>query len=498
MNKIRRMLAALAGICLSASMLTGLCSTVNAVQWTEQFDINGDGEFDIIDIIRMTKYLHNGSDEWDWDFRYDLADVDKDGEIDVFDLSRLSWELVTSDDTEEIVVDYTAKNLSADFEGETVAQIRPENLDKDMLLGQTKFALDLLRNTVEKEENAGTNVLVSPWSVSQALGMTANGAAGDTRSEMESVLGGSMETLNPSFYTFRTTAPDNKDAKLSIANSIWMREGFPVRDSFLQTNADFYGADAFRAPFDATTVKDVNDWVNQKTDKMIPNILNKIEDRDKMILVNAVAFDAKWADPYKEYEVSDGTFTAADGTKQDAKMMHKEMHSYLKDDHAIGFMNRYKSHYAFAALLPEEGMTPEEYLAGLTPERLQKTLSEPVQYSGGVNTRLPQFEYAFDDVINDQLQTMGMNHAFGHDADFSGITDDPDGLFIGSVLHKTYINVTPAGTRAAAVTAVMLAGEAMPVEPPINITLDRPFVYAIIDTNNNLPVFIGTVNSIKS
>ena len=123
MNKIRRMLAALTGICLSASMLTGLCSTVNAVQWTEQFDINGDGEFDIIDIIRMTKYLHNGSDEWDWDFRYDLADVDKDGEIDVFDLSRLSWELVTPDDTEEIVVDYTAKNLSADFEGETVAQL---------------------------------------------------------------------------------------------------------------------------------------------------------------------------------------------------------------------------------------------------------------------------------------------------------------------------------------------------------------------------------------
>jgi serpin B len=197
--------------------------------------------------------------------------------------------------------------------------------------------------------------------------------------------------------------------------------------------------------------------------------------------------------------VSDGTFTAADGTKQDAKMMHKEMHSYLKDDHAIGFMNRYKSHYAFAALLPEEGMTPEEYLAGLTPERLFKSLSEPVRSKNEVITGLPKFKYEFHSPLNDALINAGMQKAFQiKEADFSGMTDDPAGLYLSKVLHKTFIEVTPFGTRAGAGTFVDWAAGCIPDPEPKRIILSRPFVYLIFDMQTKLPLFIGTVNSIPN
>ena len=399
MKKIKRIIATLAGLCLAGSMLTGLANPVSAVDWDDGYDINFDGEFDLLDIVSLSKWIHQDGRHW---LRMELCDLNQDNQVDIFDLALLKQKLLKHGiDPEVIEVVYTAKQLSAGYVGADVDALPKEELDQKMLIGQTKFAIDLLRNTVNKEEMQGKNVLVSPYSVSQALGMTANGAKGDTLSEMEAMLGGSMDTLNHSFYTFRTSAPDTKDAKLSTANSIWMRDGFSVRDEFLQTNADYYGADAFNAPFDASTVKDINGWVNQKTDQMIPSILYKIDASNMMYLINAVAFDAKWQNPYEEYQVSDSKFTAADGTEQDVKMMSEEIHRYLKDDHAIGFMKYYKSHYAFAALLPEEGMTPEQYLADLTPERLQKTLTEPVGYSGGVYTALPQFKYAFSDFLND-------------------------------------------------------------------------------------------------
>ena len=154
------------------------------------------------------------------------------------------------------------------------------------------FALRLYRESYD-----GNNTLLSPLSVFVALAMTANGANGNTKTQMESVLGMTVPNLNAFCALYLNSLTGNDDVKLALANSIWLRdiENFAVKEAFLQTNADFFGAGAFRAPFNATTVKDVNQWVKDHTDGMIDKIVDGFTSQDMMLLINALVFDAKWA-----------------------------------------------------------------------------------------------------------------------------------------------------------------------------------------------------------
>ena len=456
-------------------------------------DLNGDGKTDIMDVIRLNKALLGV--EKLTDAQNTAADLDNDGKMTSNDALALLKKILGT--VKQDPVEYTV-NLSASYTAQDSYKVR---IDEKTILGQTKFALDLLRKTAK----AGENTLVSPYSVSQALGMTANGAEGATLEEMETVLGGPMDTLNPAFYTMRSNMSTNDFVKLSTANSIWVKNGYPVRSDFLQKNADFYDADAFAAPFNESTKDDINHWVNEKTDHMVPQILDKIPEGVRMYLINAVAFDAKWEKQYQENKVRDDKFTAADGKKQDVKMLYSDEYFYLADAHATGFMKNYEGgQFGFAALLPEKGMTPEAYLESLTPEALHQMLAEPENTK--VKTVMPEFSYDFGTLLNDPLKKMGMNTAFDEErADFSGMTDfsaDTDEmlrLYISRVIHKTHIEVSPVGTRAGAAAAVEMMTECAtaPQEPPKEVVLDRPFVYMIVDKNTSLPIFIGTLNSVS-
>ena len=385
-------------------------------------------------------------------------------------------------------------NLTADIQPQTVSAAEPDEL---FCTGQTAFALSLLQETVSEE-----NLLLSPYSVMQALAMTANGADGETRTQMEQVLGGlPMETLNPYLYTMRSQQPNTEHYKLLTANSVWIRndaERIRVKPDFLQTNADYYGADAYNAPFDNSTVSDINQWCSDHTDGMIPELLNRIEDEAVMYLINAVLFDSKWARPYTS-EPRDCNFTAQNGTNQTAQMMYSDEHLYLEDANATGFMKRYEGgQYAFAALLPEEGMSAADYIAGLTAESLRDTLTNP--QSCEVRAGLPAFSYDYDTELSDALKAMGMPLAFTDSADFTRMADtESDSLYISGVLHKTHIDVNTEGTRAAAVTAVeVYTSEAIATEEPKYVILDRPFLYMILDTETCLPIFVGVLNEIPS
>ena len=160
----------------------------------------------------------------------------------------------------------------------------------------TDFAVRLFRSSQED----GENTLISPLSVLYALALTANGAEGETLKEMESVIGIDKEMLNFYLYDYLKNLPQDDKNKLSLANSIWFTddERFTVNKDFLQTNADYYGADIYKAPFNSQTCKDINNWVNKKTDKMIPEILDKIPSEAVMYLVNALAFEAEWEEIY--------------------------------------------------------------------------------------------------------------------------------------------------------------------------------------------------------
>ena len=160
----------------------------------------------------------------------------------------------------------------------------------------TDFAIRLFKAS----EESGKNTLISPLSVLCALAMTANGAEEETLAQMEEVLGMTTEELNLYLYSYMQNLPQGEKYKLSLANSIWFTEDerFTVNQDFLQTNANYYGADIYKAPFDNQTLKDINNWVKQNTDEMIPEILDKIPDEAIMYLVNALAFEAEWMEIY--------------------------------------------------------------------------------------------------------------------------------------------------------------------------------------------------------
>ena len=290
---------------------------------------------------------------------------------------------------------------------------------------------------------------------------------------------------------------------MSLANSIWFKDdpNFAVEQSFLQTNADYYGAGAYKAAFDEGTRNDINNWVKEHTDGMIPEIIDDIPDEAIMYLVNALAFDAKWADEYEEHQIREGRFTMEDGTRQDVDMMHSEEYTYLEDDLATGFIKYYKDRkYAFVAMLPNEGVSVSQYVDSLTGEHLRELLNNPQDLT--VFASIPKFETEYDIEMSEVLQEMGMTEAFDwRVADFSRLgTYNVDGMniCINRVLHKTFISVTEQGTRAGAATAVeMVAEGAMEIVEFKEVALDRPFVYMLIDCETNLPFFIGTMMNVN-
>ena len=362
-------------------------------------------------------------------------------------------------------------------------------------LAATDFAVELLQST-----DSGGNILLSPVSVLSALAMTANGASGETKSQMEAVLGLPTEELNTYLQAYADFLPADKHARCSLANSVWFRDDadhLTVEQAFLDVCADYYGADLFQAPFDNSTLKDLNAWVSDRTDGMIPAILDRIPDSAMVYLVNALAFGGQWASVYRENQIHEGSFTTEDGTEQSAQMMYSQEFAYLEDDLATGFLKYYEGGtYAFAALLPNEGVTLEDYIASLTGEGLRSTLTSAQPEA--VETAIPQFTAQYSTELSGILAELGMADAFDASAaDFSAMGSSPDGpLYISRVLHKTFLALDAQGTRAGAATVV--EADAGASAPGRTVYLDRPFLYLLVDCEANLPLFIGAVRSLEN
>ena len=386
-----------------------------------------------------------------------------------------------------------AADLMAGISGKTV---QGKNADAKFIGNTADFSLALFKKTISQEKNS----LISPLSVLLALAMTANGADSQTLSEMERVLGRDigLEELNEYLYSYVRNLPNEKKSKLTVANSIWFREDenrLTVEKDFLQKNADYYNAAAYKSPFDGQTLKDINSWVKENTDGMIDKILDQIEDDTIMYLINAVAFDAEWETVYNIANISEGSFTAIGGSTQKAEFMHSEENIYLDDGRATGFIKPYAGNkYSFVALLPNEDIAIGDYIDMLSGEGFLQTINGAV--TTAVSAALPKFSYDYKIQMNAALKAMGMPQAFSPlQADFSKLGKSTRGnIFIGEVLHKTFIQVDELGTRAGAVTKVEMQDEAY-IETKV-VVLNRPFVYAIIDNASKLPVFIGTVMEI--
>ena len=502
MKKLNRIAAALTACILTGSMLATVsvsAEDTNTEEKTYEYgDVNLDEQIDVSDAVLLARFAAEDKEAIITDKGKVLADVNRDGNL-------------TSEDTVQIL-EYIAKkrsqlgvqqshseyktvNLMQDIEA---TEVKGKAVDAAFIGSQYTLAANLLKETAQ-ENTDRKNLLISPLSVSIALSMTANGAKEQTLTEMEKVLGGDLkiDDLNAYYANVLNTLPNSEHASLYPANSIWIRdaERISVPKEFLQTNADYYGADAFKAPFNQDTVNDINAWVNENTHEMIPKLLERVPDENTfMYLINALAFEADWADAYNENQIGKSEFTPYGGDPFETDMLYGHENTYLEDEYATGFIKYYKDNkYSFAAILPKESehVTIEDYIGMMTAESLQSLLEGAK--SCKVETMMPKFKYSYNTSLAKALQKIGMPTAFDdRAANFTGLNAG-DG-YIGDVLHKTFIQVDEAGTKAGAVTAVVMTEKSsFDPEKPKYVMLDRPFIFMILDEEHDLPVFIGYV-----
>ncbi len=357
------------------------------------------------------------------------------------------------------------------------------------------FSLTLLR-----ESYAGQDILISPLSIVSALGMTANGANGKTLTEMEQVLNADIQGLNDYLKAYTAYLPSSEKYKVSLANSIWFKddESLTVNKDFLQTNKDYYNADIYKAPFNERTKNAINNWVKDKTGGMIEKLLEEVPPEDAvMYLINALSFDAEWENIYKDTQIRAGEFTLESGEKQTGEFMSSSEFVYLENEAVTGFMKPYKDNkYAFVALLPRENVSMADLLGSLNAKGVMDLIKN--KKNEEVYVKIPKFSAEYSALLNDSLQKLGMKDAFDvGKADFTGLGNSADGnIFISRVIHKTKIDVDEKGTKAGAVTAVVMeCGSAPMIEEPKKVFLDRPFFYMLVDTDQNLPLFMGSLMS---
>ncbi len=372
-----------------------------------------------------------------------------------------------------------------------------KSLGKNFITPAADFSIKLFQQSVEKDKNS----MISPLSVMLALSMTANGAKNETLAEMEKTLGGKndISKLNQYLYSLSEgLASDDEKCKLSIANSIWFRdEDLTVNDDFLETNAKYYDSAIYKLKFDDKAKDTINAWVYNNTDGMIDKIIDGINPDAAVYLINAIAFDSDWEKIYKETSVYDGYFTDLNGDTKTVSMMNSEEYRYIDDGKATGFIKPYAGgKFSFVALLPNEGTSVDDYIASMTGDGFVEMVRDAEWDT--VITTMPKFKSEYGLVMNDALNNLGIKQAFDDsEADFTGMARSPRGnIFINQVIHKTFIEVNERGTKASAVTAVEMTDECVSEELKY-VILDRPFVYAIVDNDTNLPIFIGTVLEVE-
>ena len=404
--------------------------------------------------------------------------------------AKVSQASAGSVETEDLSSGYVHKSLEED-----------EPCPLEIRRALARLSLDMFQKTAIYGENK--NVLISPDSLMVSLAMVENGAKGKTLEEIQNATSGvSSNDFNEALAALNDRLMSAEVPVFTSANSIWVKGGsMKVRDDFVQKNKELHDASLFAAPFDGSTVKDMNEWIAENTNGKIKDAVNGLEPHDVMVLINAVAFDGKWKDPFEEGQLNKkGSFTTEDGKKQKCTMMNDSEDVFIELNGGTGFVKPYKGEETvFVGILPPEGMSLDDYIARLNGDDFLDAWDNRDRCAV-VDLSIPKFEYEYEQDMNNVLQDLGIKTAFSQEADFTGINEPVPHippLSINKVFHKAHITVDEDGTKAEAATITSLRYMARPRQNVKTVKLDRPFVYAIVDVNTGMPLFIGAVRTMK-
>lgn len=361
------------------------------------------------------------------------------------------------------------------------------------------FGLELFGKVLEMPE-APKNIMISPVSVAVALGMTYNGAEGETKTAFEETLGFkgySREEIN-TIHQALIKHLLNADPKviMEIANSIWYRRGFYVLQDFIDLNKTFYDAEVNDLDFaDPLSVNIINNWCALKTHDKIKDVLDEIGPDAVMYLINAIYFNGTWTYQFDESNTFTGNFLREDQTVSDASfmMLQTDLPFYSNDLFSAIDLPYGNEKFSMSILLPETGKTTDDVVAQLSKENFTSWMGSFEKKE--VVVTIPKFKFGYKELLNSPLIEMGLGKAFSDFADFTGI--NPEGnLLISRVIHQSFIDINEKGTEAAAVTVVEIeVSSAGPGDGIIHFTADHPFLFAIREKTSNAILFIGRVGN---
>ena len=391
-----------------------------------------------------------------------------------------------------------AHALTSNAEVITVAH---QAIDQDHTDALADFSYDMLRYTADMTQE---DILVSPLSAWLVLTMTGQGANGETKDDFawfsKRLDANGQATLAAWLmnYLEDTYGADNEAVQVGVTNSVWVDDALEVEESFLDTAKAFYRAQIMQQDLQASNaLKNVNDWISDATKERIQDMLEQIDPSAVMLLINALTLDAQWQAEFDFANTFEDTFYVSDDTTVTKDFMHRRMNNgtYLSWDGGEGVVLPYRgNNMAMIALLPNEDSTYQDVLDDLSSAWLRDLQENRTVAT--IQLSMPKFKMESSLNLNEVCQKMGLEHAFdANSADFSGIGQAKSGqnIFISRVLQNCMLEVGEEGTKAAAATVVeMRVGSAF-IDPSkiVHLTLDRPFVYLIVDTETQIPLFTG-------
>lgn len=365
----------------------------------------------------------------------------------------------------------------------------------DIIQTSNDFSDRIFKRVVS--EKPDENVFISPFSISAALSMTLNGAAGDTQTEIKEVLGIddlTEDEINEAYKELVTLLLDmDNRVDLRIANSNWYKNLLTINPSFQDILKEYYDAEVNGVDFTDPDVKnEINGWIEDKTNGKIKNMIDKIPSNVLMYLINAIYFKADWKYEFDKSKTEEKPFYLDNGKTVDTEMMYAKsikLRYRTHNDYAFVELPYGNGQFNMTVLLPLQDKGINEVLEEFSVEDLNAALEDTSSYTAGVY--LPKFKINYKQKLNDILIDMGMGKAFSDDADFSNLFQEGVSAKISSVLHQSFLEVNEVGTEAAAATVVTIIETSInPSQPPV-ININRPFAFFIRERHSNAILFAG-------
>ena len=365
---------------------------------------------------------------------------------------------------------------------------------KAFIANTNEFALDFFRSIAGNEVEE--NYMVSPVSLSMALGMVHNGAAGETLKAFDEVLGGGNALADSNSYNgmlMESISSSSSGTTLNLANAIWIQEGFPVEKEFVETNKRYYDSEVANVDFQkGSTVDKVNKWALDNTNGKIKDFVQEFGDETRLFLANAVYFKSQWKYRFNTDRTIQRPFYLSETNSIEVPMMNMtaEVATAYTDLFSAIALPYKEDRFEMVILLPNFGITTNTIIENMDGTELASLFSD--NRKSELEIGIPRFKLEYSKTLNDALTELGLGIAFDNEANFKGINKETD-LFISSVFQKTFIEVNEEGTEAAAVTGVAVGV----TSAPPSFVADRPFLYIIRERFTGVICFMGKVGNPK-